>query len=101
MLLEWSHLQTVLFAGLTALTAMTLGVVLLFRNSRGTCRLRRRLVCPVEGSPATVDFVVVGYEGEVCAAVACCSLLDPGQSPDCGHRARSVPRAHFCWIERR
>jgi hypothetical protein len=93
---EWIDLKVVLFAGLTALTVLAVIVLVLLRNGRRATRLvRRRLRCPVEGRPATVDFVVVANDGEAYLDVASCSLLPPGKPVDCGKVCRSVSVVPF------
>jgi len=93
---EWIDIKVVLFAGLTALAVLALIVLVLFRNGRRATRLvSRRLECPVEGRPATVDFVVNANDGEAYLDVASCSLLPPGKPVECGKVCRSASVAPF------
>jgi hypothetical protein len=92
---EWIHLKGVLFAGLTALTVLAVLILVLLRNHRATRFVRRRLRCPVEGEPATVDFVVAAHDGAAYLDVASCSLLPPGKPVDCGKVCRSASVAPF------
>ncbi len=93
---EWIDLKLVLFAGLTVLSVLAVIILLLLRNNRRATRLvRRRLRCPVEGRPATVDFVVVANDGEAYLDVASCSLLPPGKPVECGKVCRSASVAPF------
>jgi hypothetical protein len=93
---EWIEIKVVLFAGLMALTVLSLIVVVLLRNGRrATHRVSRRLQCPVEDTPATVDFVVNANDGEAYLDVASCSLLPPGKPVKCGKVCRSASVAPF------
>jgi hypothetical protein len=85
----------VLFVGLTALTVLAVIVLVLLRNGRATRLVSRRLRCPVEGRPATVDFVVAANDGEAYLDVASCSLLPPGKPVDCGKVCRSASVVPF------
>ena len=92
---EWVDLKVVLFTGLTVLTVVAVIVLVLLRNGpRATRLVRRRLRCPVEGRPATVDFVVAN-DGEAYLDVAKCSLVPPGKPVECGKVCRSPSVAPF------
>ncbi|HLK10269.1 MAG TPA: hypothetical protein VKW76_02710 [Candidatus Binatia bacterium] len=96
MAFEWADLKLVLFAGLTALTLFTVVALVLLRNGAGATRLvRRRLRCPVENAPATVDFVVAANGGEAYVDVAACSLLPRDEPVTCGKVCRSTSVAPF------
>jgi hypothetical protein len=65
------------------------------RNGPGLIRLRRRLECPLERRPATVDFVVVANGGATYVDVAACSLLPPDRPVECDRVCRSTSVAPF------
>ena len=92
---EWIDPKVVLFAGLTALTVLAVLILVLLRNHRATRFVRRRVRCPVEGKPATVDFVVTANDGEAYLDVVRCSLLPPGKPVECGKVCRSASIAPF------
>ena len=55
----------------------------------------RRLDCPVEGRPATVEYVMGPYDGDVYVDVGSCSLREPADAVDCGKVCRSASVAPF------
>ena len=92
---DWIDLKVVLFAGLAALTVLAVIVLVLLRNGRATRFVRRHVRCPVEGEPATVDFVVAANDGEAYLDVLRCSLVPPGKPVECGKVCRSASVAPF------
>jgi hypothetical protein len=86
--------NALMVAALTVL-AIVLANAVRRRNGPGTMRLRRRLECPVEHRPATVELVVVSNGGAAYVDVAACSLLDPDRPVECGRVCRSTSVAPF------
>jgi hypothetical protein len=79
-----------------ALTALAIVIANAVRRRNGppAMRLRRRLECPVERRPATVEFVVVANGGAAYVDVAACSL-QPDRPVDCDRVCRSTSVAPF------
>jgi hypothetical protein len=65
------------------------------RNGRAAVHLRRRLECPLEHRPATVEFVVVANGGAAYVDVAACSLWSPHRPVECDRVCRSTSVAPF------
>lgn len=61
--------------------------------SRGITR--RRLMCPLRGRDAAVDFVIRHSDGEVYADVIGCSLVRGGRRIPCGKPCRSISVVPF------
>ncbi len=75
--------------------AIVWGIVQLTRWVRAARLVRRRVVCPVDGEAATVDFLVDAGDGEVYRDVVDCSLVPPGEPIECGKACRSMSVAPF------
>jgi hypothetical protein len=94
--LEWTGFTLVLHAGLTGFTVLAAVMLVLGRHRRRTTRLvRERILCPVDGRAATVDFVVGSDDGDSRLDVAHCALIGPGVSVECGKVCRSTAVAPF------
>jgi hypothetical protein len=91
---QFPWIDALVILALTVL-AIVLGNAVRRRDGTRAIRVRRRLECPVERRPATVEFVVAADPGETYVDVATCSLLPPDRPVECGRVCRSTSVAPF------